>query len=234
MRPHHPVHPRAVAQLVAAGVAIVLAAALIGWLQRSTPHADTDLRVPGVATAMEVVTCERSLPDRPTTPEGIEDVDPVGRVPSSAIIECPDEFDGHLVEYIGEVIGDVLRRNGGAWVLLNDDAYALELGPLQTHGQPAGTNSGLSVWLEGDLASLASTPGRHGRRGDVLRIVGIVHRADPEDGGGLTIRAVDGERLDAAVAVKPPLHTAQVASAVVLALLALGLVALERRRAAER
>ena len=126
----------------------------------------------------------------------------------------------------------MLLRDGGAWLLVNDDPYALDQGPLTAGEPPRGTNSGLTVWLPDPLTDLVDEPGEHGVRGDVLEIVGRVNRADPADGGGLTIRAVEATLLAEAVELDEPVHWAQVAAAAVLAALALLVLWRERQRPA--
>jgi hypothetical protein len=220
-------------QVAVVTTVVVALGAGIAWLQQTTPRTVQDLSVPGLPVlSQEVVTCERTLPDRPTAPVDPEALAPVGRVSSTEVIACPDRFDGRVVLFAGEVVGDVLRRDGGAWVLLNDDAYALDAGPLDAHGERLGANTGLSVWLDGDLADLADTPGDSRRRGDVLLVEGVLHRADPADGGGLTVRAFAGEVLVPAVEFSQHVHRVQAVVAVVLALLATAGALLERRRAA--
>lgn len=194
-----------------------------------------DAPAPDLEDPPEPITCERTLPGAPPRTGGDEGTTrPVGRATSAALVECPERFDGRTVSYVGEVVGDVLQREGGAWVLMNDDAYALEVGPLGVHGRFRGPNSGVSVWLEGELAALADEPGRADRRGDVLRVRGIVHRVDPADGGGLTIRASTGQLVADARRVDTPLHVPQAVTAAVLALVAAGVVVAgriaERRR----
>lgn len=218
----------------------VLAVTVVRLPDRTAEHRLDAIPTAGADSGSDVLTCERTLPDVPTIPgttdpEELEDaVQPQGRVTSGEIVECPDLFDGRPVEYVGEIVGDVLHRDGGAWVLMNDDAYALETGPLPAHRDRRGYNSGLSVWLAGDVAALADEPGRADRRGDVLRVEGVVHRVDPADGGGLTIRAFSGEVLAEAVAVDRPVNTGQVVVAVVLAALAAGLWLAQRRAARDR
>lgn len=112
-----------------------------------------------------------------------------GRVTSSMVTGCPAAFDGHRVRYAGEIVGDLLGREGGAWALVNDDDYALRSGPLPTHAEHHGSNSGLSVWLPADLLAEVSGVGRPGRRGDVVLLEGVIRRSDPADGGGLSLRA---------------------------------------------
>jgi hypothetical protein len=236
-RKRQPVSPTAVLQgLVALGV-VLLVIALLGQLRRVQPYEPPEFIIEGSdpveGPAAEVVTCERTLPDRPVVAGG-ERPAPVGRVESGEVIRCPDAFDGHVVVFIGEVIGDVLLRDGGAWVLMNDDPYALEVGPLDAHGEFRGTNSGLSVWLEGDLVDLVEQPGGSHWRGDVLRLRGVVRRADPADGGGLTLRAFDGRRLAPAVELSRPVNRPQAVAALLLGLAALGMVGYERAVARRR
>lgn len=183
------------------------------------------------AAGEDIITCERTLPDVPTTPEGAPPPSPIGRVSSTEVIECPDTFDGHRVVFVGEVIGDVLERDDGAWVLMNDDAYALEVGPIPGAGELRGTNSGLSVWLQPEMAQLIEHPGGPRWRGDVLRVSGVVNRVDPADGGGLTVRAITADRIAPPIPLDPPINVPQAIAAGVAVLFALALTAVERLRA---
>lgn len=198
---------------------------LVVWLRATAPPSPTD-------TSVEVplgdpLTCEELVADVPAGRTGGESL---GRVTSGAVLSCPSEFDALLVTYVGEVVGDVLARDGGSWLLVNDDRYALVDGPLTAGGTPSGTNSGLTVWLPDPLDELADEPGRAGVRGDVLEITGRVHRADPADGGGLTIRAEDASVLAEAVTIEVPVHWRQVGVAGVLAALALVMLWREREQ----
>lgn len=206
--------------------AIVAVGLLVVWLRATAPAPTADLTITGLPTADEHVTCA-GLEGSRVGPGGNE---VAGYVTSAAVLTCPFEFDRLRVRYIGEVVGDVLGRDGGSWVLMNDDAYALRDGPLTAGGIPSGTNSGLAVWLPDPQDQLADEPGRPGRRGDVLEITGTVHRADPADGGGLTIRAHDVDVLAGAVTIDEPVHWRQVGAAIVLGSLALVVLWHERRR----
>lgn len=112
-----------------------------------------------------------------------------GRVTSAMVVACPTAFDGRRVRYAGELVGDLLHRDGGAWVLVNDDEYALRYGPLPIHREYRGTNSGLSVWLPTDLLDEITGLGRPNQRGDIVVLDGHIRRTDHDDGGGLTLRA---------------------------------------------
>lgn len=210
----------------------ILVTALIVQLEAGRPLHDLEFVVDASQApelADDVVTCQRRLPgvEDPEEAEA-EEPEPLGRVTSTEVVECPDLFDGALVTYIGEVVGDVLQRDGGAWVLMNDDAYALETGPISVTGEHHGYNSGLSVWLEGELAELVDRPGGPAWRGDVLRVVGVVNRADPADGGGLTIRATEGDVVAAAVRLPQEIHWPQIWVAAVLAAITAGVLIWER------
>jgi len=153
----------------------------------------------------------------------------LGRVTSEQVLACPAVYDGLRITYVGELVGDLLMRDGGAWVLVNDDAYALEVGPLPSHGEHRGTNTGLTVWLPEDLLSDASGLGRPNQRGDVAEVSGRIVRADPADGGGLTLRA-DAMRIIApATGLDDPLDARQAALALGAVIVAGVLVVVRRR-----
>jgi hypothetical protein len=90
---------------------------------------------------------------------------------SSELIKNAKEYDGKLIAYSGEVIGDVMLRGEFAWVNIND-------------GQNA-----LGVWMSAALAQEIKFTGNYRSRGDRLEIVGVFHRACLEHGGDLDIHA---------------------------------------------
>jgi hypothetical protein len=155
------------------------------------------------------------------------------RVTSAAVVSCPTRFDGEIVTYVGELVGDLLHRDGGAWVLVNDDDYALAVGPLPTHRDHRGTNSGLSVWLPDEHLDQVTGLGRPGRRGDVVQIEGHIERTDPDDGGGLTLRATEIEVLRPSERFEDPTDLPQLLLAVT-ALVVSAILWIARRRAEPR
>lgn len=216
--------------------AVALLVALVGLasaLDRAAPRAErsapaiADLPAPVLDAP---IPCRRSDPDEVVT--ALTDRLRPGRITAAIVVACPRLFDGREVVHVGEVVGDVLRRDGGAWVTLNDDPYALELGPFGAHRERAGFNTGLSVWLPDGLHEDLGPAGRHGRRGAVLRVEGVLRRADPADGGGLTVRAVSAEVLAPSTPVTAPVDRTLATAAGVAALTAVaaGLHARRRRR----
>lgn len=230
---------RVVGVVATATLVVVAVAAGVQVLRETAPTRSVDeLTVPVEPLAAEgLPSCERLVGD-PASAEAEQEARAQtrvsGRVSSAQLNECPDAFDSLRVTYVGEVIGDVLQRRGGAWVLVNDDAYALESGPLPAHQQFGGVNSGITVWLtEAQVGSLTAA-GRAGIRGDVIRVVGPLDRANPEDGGGLTLRADELEILAPARELAPPLHGLQAGVAALLAAATLAALAERRRRSRQR
>jgi hypothetical protein len=154
---------------------------------------------------------------------------PRGRVTSAMVVACPMAFDGLHVTYVGELVGDLLPRHGGAWILVNDDDYALEVGPLTSRGERRGTNSGLTVWLPEDLLPEVTGLGQPKQRGDVVAVRGPIVRTDPADGGGLTLRAESLAVLAPALPVPDPFDARQAALAVGAALAGAALWIFRRR-----
>lgn len=213
--------------LVAAVLATVIA---VGAFTPDTASLATDLSLPPVVE-VDVDGCRR---DREGT-GGIDEplITTDRRVTSAVIVSCPDRFDGLRVTYIGEAVGDLLEREGGAWVLVNDDDYAVTIGPLPGHRDHRGTNGGLSVWLPDPLHEQLTGLGRPQRWGDVIEITGQIIRTDPADGGGLTLRAEELEVLQPSRPMDEPLNGPQLALAIA-ALLIAGLATAVRQRAASR
>lgn len=90
---------------------------------------------------------------------------------SSELIKNAKEYDGKLVVYSGEVIGDVMSRKEFAWVNINDGDNAL------------------GIWTEANLVKDINFTGSYKVRGDILEVTGIFHRACLEHGGDLDIHA---------------------------------------------
>lgn len=224
-----PSRPRAPTRWILLGTVGVIALTILGavWLEALHPQLDTSgNRIEGVPplAASEVPTCRRNVDTeaieriRAAFPRG-------GRVSSAQVYRCPAAYDGLTVTYVGEVVGELLPRDGGAWAQVNDDDYALVTGPVIGHRERAGFNTGLAVWLDEPLADRIANPGRPALRGDVVLLRGTILRADPDDAGGITLRATELETLAAPLEIDPPLHVIQVIVAVTLSVLALAATA---------
>lgn len=219
---------RAWSQVAAVCLTVTVIGIVLGHLHATAPTRTPDpILEPAEdprGEGAEVLTCQRTLPNEPVTTGDAPS--PVGRIHSAAVVSCPGIFDpegdgGPIVTYTGEVVGDVLERRDGVWVLINDDAYALESGPLPQNREYAGTNTGLTVWIPEEDVPSDLEPGRSGRRGDVVAVRGRIHRTDPRDGGGLTLRATAVREVAEAEPAEAPFHTRQAGAALVAAVVAL-------------
>lgn len=151
-------------------------------------------------------------------------------VAADELIECPNTYDGALVSYKGEAVRAVLRRGARAWVHLNDDPYALGLGPLHEHRTAVGGNSGIPVSVPVQIADGVTFVGDARHRGDILAVTGIFRRADPADGGGPTIQAQTARITQPGRPVGRPTDRARALTAAALSMTALTAALVARRR----
>ncbi len=93
-------------------------------------------------------------------------------VSSADLINDAKEYDGKIVTFEGEVIGDVMMRRDFAWVNLNDG------------------NNAIGIWMPKDLTLQIEYTGSYKSIGDCLEVSGVFHRACPEHGGDLDIHAM--------------------------------------------
>lgn len=203
------------------------------WLDRAAPELDLDVVVDVPPPALtDVPRCMGENDSALATAIGNQFPE-TGRVTSYQLLNCPRAFDQKTVTFTGEVVGELIVRRGGVWAQVNDDPYALIYGPLVGHSAHVGFNSGVAVWFPDGTHEIIETVGRPATRGDVVKIVGTFFRADPNDAGGLNIRADSVTVLAEGFTVDEPLHTLQLVVAAVLftgALVALGLAQVVRRR----
>lgn len=152
-------------------------------------------------------------------------VSPPAAARSDDLIECPDTYDQQTVRYRGEAVRAVLRRGDRAWVHLNDDLYALELGPAYTHRTSVGGNSGIPVSIPVEVADQITHVGDARHHGDVLDVIGTYYRADPDDDGGPAIQARTALIDEPGRPVDHPVSRARIVTAVALAVLAMAAAA---------
>lgn len=147
--------------------------------------------------------------------------DPARTVTSDQLIECPHIYDQQIVNYRGEAVRAVLRRGGRAWAHLNDDPYALDLGPLPAHRTTVGGNSGIPVSIPIDVADQITHLGDTRHHGDILDITGTYQRADPADDGGPTIQAHTARIHQPGQPLPRPASRPRIIAAIAVALLAI-------------
>lgn len=93
------------------------------------------------------------------------------QISSSELINNTKKYDGQVVTYQGEVIGDIMTRGDHAWVNLNDGYIAI------------------GVWVRKTELKDINHFGDYRAKGDVIEVTGIFNRSCPEHGGDLDIHA---------------------------------------------
>ncbi|HNW38845.1 MAG TPA: DNA-binding protein [Candidatus Omnitrophota bacterium] len=107
---------------------------------------------------------------------------------SNQLIINGKEYDGKLIAFSGEVIGDVMLRGDFAWVNINDGENAL------------------GVWMPAAAAKEIGFTGNYKSRGDNWEVVGVFHRACLEHGGDLDIHAQSLRKISAGRIIKEKLN----------------------------
>lgn len=100
-------------------------------------------------------------------------------IPSAELINRAKDYDGKIVAYQGEVIGDVMQRGDFAWINVNDGKNAI------------------GIWAPAHLAKEVVYTGSYKSIGDRIEIIGIFQRACLQHGGDLDIHAQAIRKLSA-------------------------------------
>lgn len=228
---HRPVPRRRTALASALALLVLLTGMLwlVGLLRHPFPDGGAVLP-PQAADPREEVVC----PDPQPLEGGERDEaraapgQPATEITSNDLYDCPETWHGRRVRYRGEAVGAVLHRRGGAWVQLNDDAYAGDAGPLPAHRDFRGGNAGVGVLLPTGVAERIEHVGGPQWHGDTVEVVGTFQRIEPVSREVAVIVADSGEIVAPGSPIARPLLGDRAVAAVVLALLAAGLVVAER------
>lgn len=112
-------------------------------------------------------------------------------ISSSTLVEEAKSRDGRTVCFMGEAIGEAMRRGNMCWIHLNDDAYMWK--NIEEGTKLGGYNSGQAIWVRPELAAKIRFYGDYLYDGDVVKVTGIFHAACREHGGDMDIHAVQLE-----------------------------------------
>lgn len=146
---------------------------------------------------------------------------------SGTLVESPKEFDGTVVTFEGEAIGEAMVRGDNAWIHVNDDAYYLE--NVEEGAALGGYNSGMAIWLSADEAAKITTFGDYKHEGDVVKVEGEFNAACGEHGGDMDIHATSLGIVAVGRHAADPVKPAKVLWAIGLAFLAWALWFTNRR-----
>lgn len=183
----------------------VVAVVVVVWLLAEA------LRPPGIPTFDEPLSDPRIPVECPSQPPS-----GVPLVTSSELYDCPDVFDGVRVGYRGEVVGEVLVRGDEAWVQLNDDVYAGDIGPLPAHRDFRGGNAGIGVRIDAETAHAITHVGGPNTRGDIIELTGLFRRVDEVTSEVTVIEAATADIVVRGVPFDRPLRPDRAVVAAVL------------------
>jgi len=92
-------------------------------------------------------------------------------ISSTDLINNAKEYDGGVVTYEGEVIGDIMMRGEYAWINVNDNVNAI------------------GIWMPRELAKNIVYKGTYDIKGDLVEVKGVFNRSCKQHGGDLDIHA---------------------------------------------
>jgi hypothetical protein len=116
-----------------------------------------------------------------------------GEVNSASLVENANLWDGRIVTFKGEAVGERMVRGESAWIHLNDDTYMEK--NSEEGAALGGYNSGHAVWVSAELAQKIRFFGDYKHEGDLVTVTGVFHAACPEHGGDMDIHASSLEIL---------------------------------------
>ncbi len=108
-----------------------------------------------------------------------------GLVDSATLISKARHYNARIVTYRGEVVGDIMARDAGVWLNINDDDYSRQGQEFKL----AGYNQGLSVLAPQGTEKQVTRAGNYAWRGDYVEVTGVFHRSSPKHGGEMFIQA---------------------------------------------
>jgi hypothetical protein len=108
-------------------------------------------------------------------------------VNSATLVENANQWNGRIVIFKGEAIGECMVRRNMAWLHLNDDAYMEK--NIEEGAVLGGYNSGHAVWVSAELAKKINFYGDFKHDGDIVRVTGAFHATCREHGGDMDIHA---------------------------------------------
>jgi hypothetical protein len=92
-------------------------------------------------------------------------------ISSVELINNAKSYNGNIVVYRGEVIGDIMLRGEYAWINVNDEKNAI------------------GIWIKKELIKDILYAGSYKAKGDLVEITGNFNRSCVEHGGDLDIHA---------------------------------------------
>ena len=92
-------------------------------------------------------------------------------ISSDTLINQSNRLDRQIVEFRGEVIGDIMHRGNYCWINVNDGSQAI------------------GIYCPENLVKPIRFIGDYKYDGDIVEVIGTFHKACPQHGGELDIHA---------------------------------------------
>jgi len=106
---------------------------------------------------------------------------------SLELIDNAKQYDGKIITYKGEVIGDVMIRGDYAWLHVNDGTIAI------------------GIWVPKTMIQDIGYIGDYHKKGDTVDVSGTFHRSCLEHGGDLDIHASEIKKITSGSPVIQPI-----------------------------
>ncbi len=120
---------------------------------------------------------------------------PIGvKVDSASLLENANLWNGRVITFVGEAIGENIARVNMAWIHLNDDKYMDK--NIEEGAAPVGYNSGHAVWLPLESSKKIRFFGDYKHRGDIVKVTGTFNSVCKEHGGDMDIHTASMEILE--------------------------------------
>ncbi|MDD5450191.1 MAG: DNA-binding protein [Candidatus Omnitrophica bacterium] len=134
-------------------------------------------------------------------------------ITSKDLIENAKMHDNSVVQFQGEVIGDIMARGDNVWVNIKDGTDAI------------------GIYSKKDLiAKAVRYKGDYNYKGDILLVKGVFHRACPQHGGDLDIHIYEASKIMDGFKTPHEISFSKIVTAFSLALAAMGLAVLSAFR----
>lgn len=124
-------------------------------------------------------------------------------VTAQELLENPEKYDGKTVIYQGEAIGDIMLRQGGAWINVQDKTASL------------------GVFCPKDEVAKIKYTGSYKFSGDIISVRGVFHHFCSQHGGDTDIHAKKITLIREGKEVSHPLEPQKVKLSVVLVVIAI-------------
>ncbi len=119
-------------------------------------------------------------------------------ISSTDLINNAKQYDGKVVDYRGEVIGDIMIRGQYVWININDGPNAI------------------GIWVVKTLIKDIVYKGSYAFKGDEIEVTGIFNRSCSEHGGDLDIHVQSINKISTGRQIPESLDFNKIKSALVL------------------